>query len=613
MTRLSLLLLGTALAGMPVLAQDETFALDEITVSANRAETELSRAGSSVAVVEEEELEKAGGQPVAAYLATLPGVSLSTQGPIGNGAALRVRGADGRYLAVFVDGIRVSDPSAVTTSFDFGSLLTSDVGRIEVLRGSQSALYGGSAVGGVINIETKRPVEDGTRQTVSVEGGSYGTAALNYGMVRKTGALETTLNATMLATDGYSAASSGSEADGAEIARLSFGARYQASDSLAVGGSAFIQRTRQDYDGFDPLTFLPADAANVQRRRETGARAYAELTAGNTEHEFDVTAYDIDRAYDDAFGGSAFAGRRLGFSWTATTTVNDALTLVYGADTTTDEAIYTNLPGGSTDTTVSGAFAQAIWAAGADLDISATARVDNHSAFGTFGTGRVALAYRPSDDLTLRAAVARGFRAPSIDELYGDYSAFGFVGNPNLTPEESTSYEIGAEYAGADGLSLSVTAFRLEIDNLIVTNSTFSSLENQPGKSLRQGIEVGAAAQITDHVRATAAYTYTETERPDGTRLGLVPRHDLTLGVEADVTDRLTAGLTIKHQADRLDDFAAVAMPDFTVVNASASYDLGNDSEIVLRAENLFDETYELSNGYATAGRSAYVGFRKSF
>ena len=79
------------------------------------------------------------------------------------------------------------------------------------------------------------------------------------------------------------------------------------------------------------------------------------------------------------------------------------------------------------------------------------------------------------------------------------------------------------------------------------------------------------------------------------------------------MTDKLTAGLALKHQADRMDDFAAAKMPDFTVVNATASYDLGNDSEIVLRAENLFDETYELSNGYATAGRSVYVGYKKSF
>ncbi|MFM2355751.1 MAG: hypothetical protein RLZZ528_1487 [Pseudomonadota bacterium] len=613
MTRLSLLLLGTALAGIPAAAQDAPFALDAITVFANRTETELSRTGSSVTVVEEDEIEKVGTQPVAAYLASLPGVSLSTQGPVGNSATLRIRGADGRYLAVYVDGIRVSDPSAVTTSFDFGSLMTSDVGRIEVLRGSQSALYGGSAVGGVINITSKRPTVDGTRQTLSVEGGSYGTAALAYGLVQKQGALETSLNITQLHTDGYSAASSGTEADGADLTRLSFGARYQASETLAVGGNLFVQRIVQDYDGFDPVTFLPADAANVQTRREAGARVFAEVTAGNTQHVFDVTAFDVGRDYDDLFGGSSYAGERLGFSWQATTDLSDALTLVYGADTMREEATYTNLPGGSTDTRTSGIYAQALWAVNGDLDVSATARVDDHSAFGTFTTGRVAVAYRPSDSLTIRAAAARGFRAPSIDELYGDYSAFFFVGNQNLKPEESMSYELGAEYALGNGGTVALTAFRLEVDNLIATNATFSSLENVAGTSVRQGVEFGASVPVTDRVSLTAAYAYTDARRADGTRLGLVPRHDLTLGVEGRVSDRLTAGLTIKHQADRLDDFGAAPLPDFTVVNASASYDLGADAEVVLRAENLFDETYELSNGYATAGRSVYVGFKQSF
>lgn len=613
MKTLTTLLISAGLTGLPAVAQDEVFDLDAITVFANRTATELGRVGSSVSVVTDDDLEVSGETTVAGYLATLPGLNLTTQGPVGNSATLRIRGADGRYIAVFVDGIRVSDPSGVTTSFDFGSMLTADVGRIEVLRGSQSALYGGSAVGGVINIMTRRPTEDGVKQSLATETGSYGTAQLSYGFTQKDGDLETSLSVTALTTDGFSAASSGTEADGSTALRLGFGARYQMSDRLAVGANVFRQRTELDFDGFDPLTFLPADEANALTRTETGVRAFAELATGSTDHVFDLTSYAIDRDFDLIGTPSSFDGNRTTLSWQATTTVSDSLSLIYGADTMREEAQYSNLPGSTADTTISGAFLQSIWAPMGNFDLSSTLRYDDHSAFGGFNTGRIAAAFRPSDNVTLRAAVATGFRAPSIDELYGDYPIFFFTGNPNLEPEESRSYEIGAERTFGDAGRIAATVFHLEVESLITTDPTFSTLINVPGASVRKGAELAAEVQMGERAALTAAYTYTDATRPDGTRLGLIPRHELSLRLGAEVSSRVTAGVTLRHAADRLDDFAAGPMPDYTVVGASVTYDLGNDAEVYLRAENILDETYELSNGYATPGRSVYVGLRRTF
>jgi vitamin B12 transporter len=614
--------LAWVLAGVAPLAiaagaqAQDAFDLGAITISANRTATALARTGTSVSVVGEDALLKAGDTTVASYLSRLPGLSLTTQGPLGNTATLRIRGADGRYLAVYIDGIRVSDPSSTETSFDFGSLLAADMGRIEVLRGSQSALYGGSAVGGVINIETRRAAEDGLHQTAAGEAGSYGTVGLSYGMTQKSGPLELTLGLTHLRTDGYSAAAGGTEADGAEATRLSLGARHAVTDALTVGGNFFTQRTRQDYDGLDAF-FVFGDQDNVQTRRETGARLFAELQTGATTHVFDLSAYDVTRDLNEAGTLSSFNGRRLALGWQATTTMSDALTLVYGADTMQETGTYANLPSGSADTRISGVFAQALWSPTDALYVSGAVRVDENSTFGTFPTGRVAMAWRPADDLTVRASVATGFRAPSLDERFGDYSAFGFVGNPNLTPEKSKSYELGVEKTFAGGASLSVTVFQLNIDNLIVSNSTFTSLVNVPGKSVRKGVELAAAVPLGERLTLTGAYTYTDAKRPDGTDLIRVPMHELALTLEGQVSDRVKASLTAKHAGGRIDNdvntFAVVDMPDYTVVNAQVSYDIGNDAEVVLRAENLFDADYQLTNGYGTAGQSVYVGLRKSF
>ncbi len=612
-----ILALAGAVSATGTFAQD-AFDLDAITISANRTATERARTGTSVSVLTDKELEKAGDATVASYLSRLPGLSLATEGPLGNTATLRIRGADGRYLAVYVDGIRVSDPSSTETRFDFGSLMAADVGRIEVLRGSQSALYGGSAVGGVINISTHRATEDGVRQTVAGEVGSYGTAGLSYGLTQKTGALEMTLGLAHRRTDGFSSFDGGTEADGADATRLSLGASYAVSDVLTVGTNVFTQRTRFDYDGFD-ATFTLVDQNNSQTRRETGARVFAEWQTGATAHVFDVTVYDVSRDLNETGTLSSFNGKRLALGWQATTELSDALTLVYGADTMEETGTYANLPSGRADTRISGVFGQALWSPTDGLDVSGTVRVDENSSFGSFPTGRVAVAWRPAEDLTLRAAVATGFRAPSLDERFGDYTACCFfVGNPSLTPEESQSYELGVEKSFAGGASVSATLFQLNIDNLIASDPiTFATLVNIPGRSVRKGVELAGSIPIGDRMTVTGAYTYTDAKRPDGTDLPRVPMHELALTLDAQVNERIKVSVTVKHAAGRLDNdvntFAVVDMPDYTVVNAQMTYDIGSGAEVVLRGENLFDEDYQLVNGYGTAGRSVYVGLRKSF
>ncbi|MBY0396521.1 MAG: TonB-dependent receptor plug domain-containing protein, partial [Thermoleophilia bacterium] len=218
MKKTALLLVGATFFPLGAFAQ--SFDLGTILVTPNRTGTELGRTGVSVSVLGAGDIGAAGDVTVATALSRLPGLGLTTEGPLGSTATLRIRGADGRYLAVYIDGIRVSDPSATETRFDFGSLLAADVGRIEVLRGSQSALYGGSAVGGVISIFTRRATEEGTRQTLAAEAGSYGTAALDYGLTQKSGPLELTFGLTQRRTDGFSAADGGTEPDGGNATRL---------------------------------------------------------------------------------------------------------------------------------------------------------------------------------------------------------------------------------------------------------------------------------------------------------------------------------------------------------------------------------------------------------
>ena len=615
MKRLSISVIAL-IAAQPLFAQD--IVLDEIVVTPNRVATAQGKTGVSVSVVADADLNKRRDQSLATTLAALPGVSFTQQGPYGSQSNLRVRGADGRYLAVFVDGIRVSDPAAPTVSYDFGGLMTGDIGRIEVLRGSQSALWGGSAVGGVINITTRAAMEAGTHQKASVEAGSFGTAKLSYGLTQKDDRMEMSFNLSHLHTDGYSAFQGGAERDGAQASRLSFSARYQVNDTLALGGAILAQETAVDYDGY--VAFALADVVgNTQTRRELGARVFAELALGATDHLFEMSVFDAKRSNLQAGTTDTFSGRRLTFGYQGTTTVSEGLKFVYGVDWNKENAKYTNLPAGQASNETLGAFGQVLWSPTADLDLSATLRVDHNSGFGDFPTGRLAAAWRPSEGTTIRAAIATGFRAPSIDERFGDYPGFfPFVGNPLLEPEESLSYELGIAHDYASGASVSATLFQLEVDNLISYKfGALSTLENLPGASVRKGVELAATLPVSDTVTAGLAYTYTDARRPNGTRLAQVALHDLTLSLDADLSDRLSAGVQLNHMGGRVDNdpntFVLGPMPDFTVLNAAVTYDLTDTAEAYLKIENLTDERYQQINGYAASGRAIYVGVSAKF
>lgn len=587
-----------------------TIQLDEIVFSANLVATRQASTGASVTVLSPDQLEAAGDGRLSDLLTLMPGVMVHDEGPMGQQSVLRIRGSNPRYVAVYVDGIRVDDPSGIASEFNFGHLSAGDIGRVELLRGSQSALYGSSAIAGVIDITTNRPEQDGFSHTLSAEAGSYNTLSARYGLAYRDARLEAALTLSQIRTDGFSAfdtlpATPGLEADGYDSRRLSFSARYQATDTLAFGGAFFAQHSDADYDGWG------ADSTvNQLERRETGARIFAELEAGNSTHEFEATHYALRRSNDEGFGLDTYKGVRTGFGYRGTTDLSDAWTLVYGADTM-QERVTTPMQGPNT-TRISGAFAQALWAPNAQWDGSLTGRIDHDSDFGTFPTGRLALAYNPSDALTLRGALARGYRAPSIFERLGE-PIFGIDPNPDLTPEESISAEIGADYRFGNGAEVSATLFHINVDNMIgYISGPPDQYQNVSGRSPREGLELAASLPVNDWLTLGGAYTWVDARTATGVRQNRVPRHNLALSADMRLGARLNAGFTLQHVADRPDD-GGTAMADFTVAKANFRYTLTDSADLTLRVDNLFNTQYQHAAGYATSDRAVYLGISSRF
>ena len=251
-------------AGLPGIAvAQSTFELGEIVVLPLAVPVEEGRTGASVETLGETDLEEAGDIVLGEQLARLPGVNLSRQGGPGANADIQIRGARTRYVAIYVDGILVTDPAVPTTQFDdFGGFTIGNVDRVEILKGSQSALYGGTAVGGVISVSTlgSAALGPGTHQEATVEGGSYGTLGAAYSITRNTERGSFTFGASTARSDGISAADENdgnTEADGFDRTRFTAAASYDLTDRVTVGANAFIETGRTEFDEFGPADGAP--------------------------------------------------------------------------------------------------------------------------------------------------------------------------------------------------------------------------------------------------------------------------------------------------------------------------------------------------------------------
>ncbi|WP_343502051.1 TonB-dependent receptor plug domain-containing protein [Alloyangia pacifica] len=597
-------LTGTAFA-------QEATDLGTLTLSANRGEsTELARSGVTVEVVTKEDLEQSGETLLADHLARLPGVNVSSNGGIGGTSSVFIRGLSGKYVGVYVDGIDVTDTSGPQIQYDFGTLTTAGIGRVEVLKGSQSALYGSEAIGGVVNITTNRATEEGLSQSVEAEYGSYDTRKLGYNLsyLGTRGSFASTLS--YIDTNGFSAADEDNgnrEEDGHEATRLSFSGDYALTDTVTVGGAAFWQKRDSEYDDFDYAGDFPLDGTtdDLSESEDYGLRAFARFEGGAVSHEVSAQYYHIDRKLSGTSSFGAFVypyeGRRWGLAYEGQTELSMAI-LTFGADATS-ESFVNGSDDGEQDNL--GLWAQADWHLSEQVELVTALRHDDHSEYGGKTTGRVSLAYLPTPDLTLRASVGSGFRAPSPYELYSPY------GNSDLDPETSVSYELGVEQRFDTGF-IGVTLFRTEITDLIGPDEVTYLYTQTSGTSWTQGLELTGGVDVSERISLAGSYTWTDSEDAQSReRLARVPLRDLAVSLNADITSAFGAGFTVQHVSGLRDTSAA--LDDYTVANMNLRYALSDQAELYLRLENLFDEDYQVVKGYGTSDRAAYFGVRASF
>jgi vitamin B12 transporter len=491
--------LALALAA-PATAQNAPYELDPIVGSATRTPLEAARTGSSVSLITGADIDRLPTPTVADTLDQSPGVAFGRRGPTGASSEFSLRGFSSEDVVVRVDGIELADPGEIRTQADLGQFLTYDIDRIEVLKGPQSALYGGEAVGGVIDITSRRRRIDGTEVRGFAEAGAYGTVRGGIGYAAGAEAWDFALNAQGIRTDGFSAAdeeTGNSERDGYDNVTVSAVGSVDLGDRFVLGGALrWFDRTTE-IDAI--VSGVPVDADDfTAASRLFAGRAYLQFNpeGDRATNEVSVQFLDSTRDFQDN-APVRIDGERVKLDYLGTFDLSPSVDLVYGGDWTREQ---TTSPEIDADSTIAGAFLQGILQPTERLTFTAAARYDDHSEFGSFPTWRATAAAQVRETTVLRGAVGTGFRAPSNRELFTPGGFFGPVGNPDLEPEETLGWEVGIDQAlpGYDA-EFSATWFESRTDQLIqfVFGEGYAQV---PGESRRQGVELSLAAALSAKV-----------------------------------------------------------------------------------------------------------------
>ena len=368
-------------------------------------------------------------------------------------------------------------------------------------------------------------------------------------------------------------------------------------DGITIGGSALYRDTAIEIDR------STTDATGENFGLQRGARVFTAFDAFGIEHELSFSSFDTERQDPGGFT-EAFNGDRTQIAYLGTTETRFG-TLSFGLDETKEEFLTSSDVG---ESTTRSAMVELLAQPTDATDLALSLRYDDNDNYGGNVSGRIALAWQARSDLTVRAVVGNGFRSPSL------YERFGPFGDPNLLVEASRSVEFGVEQTWSTG-RYEATVFYTEIDDLIGFDFGAGGYIQSPGTTISKGIELSGERRLSDVVTISGGYTFTDAET-EGDRLARVPRHDLSVTVDAVISDRWSAAATVQHVFDvEPSAFAPTGnkVGDYTLVGFGVSHDVNETTEAYFRVENLFDEDYETAGGFNTPGRSFFGGVRAQF
>jgi vitamin B12 transporter len=578
-------------------------------VTPTATEESASTVGSSFSVITEQQIQQSGRANVGEVLRDALGVDVVRQGGPGSLQSIFIRGTNSQHTKVLLDGIPLNDPSNATRGFDFSTLDVENIERIEVLRGPQSLLYGSDAIGGVINIITKRG--EGPLSVRSTgRGGSFGTWRQTMSLSGGNDRAYYSFGGAFSDTAGISQAArrlGNSERDAYSNGTLSGRFGWTPSDLLNVDYVFRWANADAEVDDFDLFVGVPTDNLirhNLSRTFYNRIQAQSLMLDGALEQTvgFGFTLYDRIDTDPQPFVPSDFRGQTRRVNWQANLLVTEHNTFSVGAGYLQEEAESTFNPRAAQNN--AGVFLMDQFSLWDFWFVTVGSRWDDWNTAGPANTYRWTNLFRLGQTGTaVHGSIGTGFRAPALAE-----NLFAF-GNPDLQPERSKGWDVGVRQQACDGrLEFDCTYFRNDLTNLIVFDFNTFRLENV-GQARTTGVEFSVAWSGDRGASLRALYTYTDPTNLDTNTLLLRrPRNKVSLQMGQRILDDRGQVNVEMLYVDRRLDTRDVILGDYFLVNLTGSWALTQRWGIFVRGANLLDQRYEEVSGYGTPGIAGYGG-----
>jgi len=618
-----------------------------IVISAGKAPQSKSTVGSDVSIIDSNDLAKSNEYFVGDILSeNVMGMNYFQSGGYGTTSGIQLRGQPKRYSAVYINGIKLSDPSTPSNDYYFGNLMNTSLESIEVLKGSQSTLYGSGAIAGTINLFTKKGRE-GHHKAFEISEGSFGTRNLNAVFDGTLDKFNYFVNITNFSSDGISARADDDEDDRYRNDNYEGNFGYQIKDNIRFETYFNYADSFLEYDAVSTT-----NDDNSTDDQQTLFSSKFIIDNGNLKNTFSYNKTYILRETETGYNSSPaskemFEGKRDAFGLIGQYNINLDTRIVYGLDHEIDTAEkksnYWDNNGRSgvykatakyieKEEDINSQYVDLQFRPTKKIDSTIGVRRDNHSIAGDYYTQRATIAYKLENDLTLRSSLGTGLRFPSLNEYYFDATV---VESSTLKPEESKSFDLGFDknYPNIN-LNFSTTFFRVEYKNSIqapignTDNGSSYINKNTKFTNHSHGIEFSSIWKTSNDIKVDLGYIRTYSydgstcdnydDYCDNTMNVRVPSYVLTSGVSKVFKNDVSGKVKFKYAGERRDygggdnGYRQVMLDEYMTVDLSTNYNIG-DYKMNFSLKNLFDEEYQENFGYSTPGRNLNFRLNRKF
>ena len=622
-----------------VLSQAEQIR-EEIVVTADRNTQPLKHTGNSISVISKEQIENRGFDFASEAMRQIPGLSVNQSGPIGSATQIRIRGAEANHTLVLIDGFNANDP-AIGSEFNFADLTTFDVDQIEVVRGSQTALYGSDTIGGVINLITSTPDKTGFSGKAYVAAGNNQSDLYLLNLNGKGERHYVLANFSKYNTNGTNASLMGSEKDGYEnqTELLKFG--FELTQELTATLQARRSSNRVETDPQDfafPATETQGlvidgdDWSETSQRYNALALSYKNIDRPITSTLKLGSTRTSSRFYQNNVYALANGGARDSIDWLLSNKWSGDSEHELSASFQHEKLKFKNRStsylAANYDEKIrqSGLSVLYKYSPSTNTHMNLSVRHDQNSRFKDEQSFKLSASHSLNNlNTRFHGSIATGSTNPGFIELFG-YAPSNFEGNPTLEPEKSLSYDIGLEQSFFNNQALmDLTVFRANLKDEIITifnPSTFmSTSDNDAQKSTRFGIELSAQTYFNQNWQLSASYTYLRSK--DGARLTEVRRPKNTGHLSASYqfsneTTKLNVNVSFNGEQQDLEFVAStpvtrVTLDSYALVNISLNHNFNKRFKGTLRIKNLLNDQYSEVFSYRGTGRTVLAGLEYRF